>query len=299
MPRYLAGKNISYLIASIILLIFITVTSCYLISEVLSGMADIRWNQLDVVTLASRKSIGEQITIIGSAIILKVIKDYSLKQREHELREVENVRNELRLLKMQIHPRILFDCLQNIFKDLEAERLHAPPLILQLSELLGYFLDESGKKLVSLSVEVKMMQNYVQIKKISYGNNADISFNIGGNANAKYVTPGLFLPLPETFFLGRGYYEMPLRINLEVKIGLSKLSFYIKNNVPGDQILQAATTSQTLDTIKKRIKMCNPGDSKIEVHSEANSLSIHLQLEMKNVINPQLQNDENLYCKYT
>jgi len=170
-------------------------------------MSDLHWNELDVMTLTSRKVIGEQISITGSAIILKVIKDYSLRQQEYEMLAVENVRNKLRLLKMQIHPRILFDCLQYIYKDIDTGTLHAPQMILQLSELLGYFLYESDLQQIPLSVEVKMMQNYIQIKKIGYGDKADIYVEISSEMNAKYVVPGLFLPLLETCCVRPKYSE--------------------------------------------------------------------------------------------
>ena len=63
----------------------------------------------------------------------------------------ENINNKLQLLKMKIHPHILFECLQNVYRDIEAGNEHASEMILKLSELLNYLLYEGQQNHISLT----------------------------------------------------------------------------------------------------------------------------------------------------
>jgi hypothetical protein len=60
------------------------------------------------------RCMANLIAISGAAVIIKIMKDYWLQQRENECSPLKISRNKLRLLKMQMHPRILFASLQRI-----------------------------------------------------------------------------------------------------------------------------------------------------------------------------------------
>lgn len=298
LPNYLAKRNISFLILSSLLLVVVTISAIYIISKIIYP----QWNELDIITLTIRKAQGEQIIVTGSAIIIKIMKDYFLKQRESEKLAVENTRNNLQLLKMQMHPRILFGCLRNIYNDIDAGTLYAPEMILKLSDLLSYLLYETESNQVSLNKEVKMIQTYADLKKLEYKNKADIYFEISGDMNDYYIMPGLFLPLLELGFVRFEDAEDPLSVSIELKIVASKFYFTLKNNSQGNKIIKMPATHTTLDSIKRRLQIFDLHKFKLETHSTAYGLDIVLQLELEKIINPQnqtIQREESIIYEHT
>ena len=292
LPGYLAKKGNAFLFLSFFLLVTVTVAITYAISKIIFKNYEWKWDELDVLTLVFKKSIGEQIIITGSAIIIKIIKDYSLKQRESEILAIENTRNQIQLLKMQMHPRILFECLHNIYIDIEAGTIYAPEMIIKFSDLLSYLLYEGELKQVPLNLELKMVQNYVALKKIAYKTNLDLDVEIIGDMNGCYITPGIFLPLLELGFVS---FEKPgksLSISINIKAESSKIYFILINNVPGIQIMNTNSAQETLEGLKKRLQLFHLSKYKIEIHSTADSFTIILQVETDKSFYLQNQNNE-------
>lgn len=293
LPKYLAKRNISFLILSLISLIVITLSVGYFTSIFIFKKSGFQWGELDVINLTMRKCVGSQLTITGSAIIIKIMKDYSLRERENEMLAIENVRNKLQLLKMQMHPRILFDCLQNIYNDIDAGTMHAPEMILKLSDLLSYLLYEAELKQIPLDKEVKMIQNYVALKKLEYKNKLDIYFEMSGDIRAHYIVPGLFLPILEIGIGASEILEKPFSASIELKTDASKIYFNLTNNIPGIQMMKMPAVQATLDSTKKRLQIFHLHKFKLEAHSTAHSFTIMLQLEADKIIHLQDQNIQN------
>jgi two-component system, LytTR family, sensor kinase len=293
LPKFLAKRNISFLILSSLLLIAVAVPSGYFISKAILEKSGGQWDELTLINRISRKCVNGLIIITGSAIIIKIMKDYSLRQGENEMLAIENARNKLQLLKMQMHPRILFGCLQNIYNDIDAGTLYAPEMILKLSDLLSYLLYEAESKQVSLDKEVKMIQNYIALKKIEYKNKLDIYFEMSGDMSTHYITPGLFLPLLEIGIASFEKPEKPIYVSIELKTNAAKIYFNLKNNIPGIQMMKMPSAQATLESTKRRLQIFHVDKFKLEVHSAADSFTIMLQLEQDQIINPQHQNIQN------
>ncbi|HEX5150940.1 MAG TPA: histidine kinase [Parafilimonas sp.] len=294
LPNYLAKRNISLLVLSAVLSVMVTVSAVYIISKIIHP----QWHELDVITLTIRKVEEAQMIVAGSAIIIKIMKDYFLKQRESEMLAVENIRNNLQLLKTQMHPGILFECLHNIYNDIDAGTLYAPEMVLKLSELLSYLLYETESDQVPLNKEVKMIQTYAELKKLEYKNKADIYIEISGDMNDYYIMPGLFLPLLETGFV---HFEEMENVSIELKMVASKFYFTLKNNSQGNKIRKMPATNTTLDNIRKRLQIFDVHKFKLETYSTMYGLAIVLQLELEKIIRPQnqtIQREESMIYEH-
>jgi two-component system, LytTR family, sensor kinase len=292
LPGYLSKKGNAFLIHSFFFLVTITVAISYVICKIIFEKSDWQWDELDVLTLVFKKSIGEQIIISGSAIIIKIIKDYSLKQRENEILAIENTRNKIQLLKMQMHPRILFECLHNIYIDIEAGTINAPEMIIKFSDLLSYLLYEGEMKQVPLNLELKMVENYIALKKIAYKNNLNFNIETSGDTNGYFITPGLFLPLLELGFVPFEKTGKPLSVSIILKTDRSKIYFHLKNNVPGNQIMETTSAQEALEGLKKRLQLFHLSKYIIETHSTIDSFTIELQVEKDKRFYMQNQNSE-------
>lgn len=290
LPKFLAKGKISFLILSSLFLIIITLPSGYFIAKSIFKTSNSQWDEFGIITLTIHKCIGLHVTITGAAILFKILKGFSLQQQENEVLAIENTRIKIQLLKTQMHPRILFESFHNIYKDIDAGTVHAPEMIIKLSDLLSYLLYEGELKQVPLDMEVKMIQNYIELKKLEYKDQLDISIEMNSTISTYYIPPGLFLPLLETGIVAFEKLEKPLSVSIELKTNASKIYFTLKNNIGSTQLMKMPAAQSTLDSIKKRFQISHLSNFKMEVNSTSDSFSIMLQFELDKIINLQNKN---------
>ena len=252
------------------------------------------WDYFDIITKTIMKCSGNQFVITGSASIIKVMKEYALKQKENQLLEIEHIRHKLHLLKLQMHPRILFQCLHNIYEDIDAGTKHAPEMILKLSDLLNYLLYASEEKEVVLAKEITMIENYLELKKMD---GLNIQMEINGDINQLTISPGLFLPLLELGIVPAEANNHNTSIAISLKTLDSKVYFSVINKTPGIRIMEMPMANSILQNIKNKLKISHFQKFKLECNSTNNNFNIMLQIELqKNAAlrNPESQNNENI-----
>ena len=172
-----------------------------------------------------------EIYLIAFAMtVLKQQKSqFEMKQR-NILLEKERASSELNFLKAQIHPHFLFNTLNNLYVLSLKKSDKAPETIIKLSEILDYILYQGDDDFVSVEKEVKLLDNYIALEQLRYGNQLEVSFikNIE-NASVK-VSPLLLLPLVENAFKhgASGSLDAPL-IQIELNIKDQQLFFKVFN----------------------------------------------------------------------
>ena len=71
---------------------------------------------------------------------------------------------------------------------------------LKLQGLLQYMLNECRDDLVSVEKEIKMVEDYISLEKVRYGNNLDFEVRIVNHSNHALVAPFLLIPFLENSF---------------------------------------------------------------------------------------------------
>jgi hypothetical protein len=280
LPRYLGRRNTGFLALCALLSLAVSILSGYFITKLIFITHGYGGNWLDVLSMALQRCMADLITITGAAIIIKILKDYFLQQRENEMLAVENIRNKVQLLKMQMHPRILFASLRRIHMELDAGTRQAPEMILKLSDLLSYLLYESESDRVPLSKEVKMIENYIALKKLEYKGSIDIRFQTGGRRSDPSVTPGLLLPLLEIGVERPDDGPQKTRVAIELRTAGSTVFFSLSNNMPGKAIVREPSVQGTLEAVRKRLQSSSHQKFKLEVYPAIDSLTIVFQVEI-------------------
>ncbi|MEO6219566.1 MAG: histidine kinase [Ginsengibacter sp.] len=301
LPRYLANRRISFLFLSLVFLLSVTATAGYFISRYLIVTSWEHWDQYDVISLTIMKCSPGQIIITGSAIILKIMKDYFLKQQENEILEIESIRNRLRLLKIHMHPRILFESLHIIYEDINAGTRHAPEMILKLSDLLSYLLYESEMKHVTLEKEIKMIENYMNLKKTEYKNGLNINIEMDEEICNHSIPPGIFLPLLEIGIAPPGKPGRDISVSITLRIKASTIYFSLINNTPGIEIMKMPSVQSSIESIKGRLNTADFQRVKMECNSAPGNFNMSLLVELKKTENLQIkysQNSESLLYEH-
>jgi|WetSurMetagenome_2_1015567.scaffolds.fasta_scaffold12780_5 two-component system, LytTR family, sensor kinase len=172
----------------------------------------------------------------------------------------ENAETELRVLKGQINPHFLFNSLNGIYSLALRNSERTPETVLKLSDILRYVIYETNADLISLSVEIKYLKDYIDLQKIRSDSRADIEFSISGEFKNIMIPPMLLLPLVENSFkhgvkgsANKSYIKMNLHIDK------NDVSFVIENNKGMvDDVELKDYKGVGLDNVRKRLEMIYP-----------------------------------------
>jgi sensor histidine kinase YesM len=157
------------------------------------------------------------ITFLLSERIEMEVKQRRLEQSESEKREVEA---HLRLLQAQIEPHFLFNTLANVGSLIDSDPALAKKLLERLNDWLRVALARARSDSATLDDELSMLENYLQILKIRFGERLRWRIEASDAARLLPFPPMLLQPLVENAVrhgiepkIGGG--EIGIRVNVE------------------------------------------------------------------------------------
>ncbi len=146
------------------------------------------------------KATGKIYPVVILAIVIKWFKYWYLDQKRTQQLEQEKLQAELKFLKAQVHPHFLFNTLNNLYALTLKQSKDASEVVLKLSDLLDYMLYECNADWVPLKKEIKLVEDYISLEKIRYGQRLEVSFDIRGEVEETMIAPMMILPFVENSF---------------------------------------------------------------------------------------------------
>ena len=224
---------------------------------------------------------GNPPLIFGLFLSLKTLKNWHLEQLKTETLAKENTNAELQLLKAQVHPHFLFNTLNNIYSFTLTQSPLAGKLLQKLSDMLHYMIHECEQPLVPLEKEIKLVQDYMGLEKVRYGNRLTINVEIEGNCENKLITPLLIIPFVENSFKhGASVMRGQQWINLRIQIKEDQLDFNLSNSKPPQTNGTKIKNGIGLANVQKRLQLLYPGKHFLKIESTSDTYSVHLQLRL-------------------
>ena len=230
------------------------------------------------------QSILGEIYVITFVTAIKLIIDW-IKQKEL-LANTNKIylENELKYLRSQIQPHFFFNTLNNLYSLAIDKSEKAPDLILKLSDLMKYFLYETGKEFQKLEKEITHIKDYIEIEKLRYDDSLNISFNINGEFKNKKIRPLLLIPLVENAFKhGARSCTKDCYIKINLKVEKSILNFRVENSmVKIEKKIKEQIGGIGLSNIKKRLEL-NYGEGNFDFKNfkEKNKYIAELKVKLK------------------
>lgn len=127
--------------------------------------------------------------------------DYSGRYHERELRasqlEGDLAEAQLRVLRSQIHPHFLFNTLNSISALLRKDPEMAERMIARLADLLRSTLDSGADQEVPLQQELTLLQTYLDIQKMRFGERLRVETKVASDASAELVPNLILQPVVE------------------------------------------------------------------------------------------------------
>lgn len=230
------------------------------------------------------------ITIGGIAAAIKLMKYWYVKEQRNLQLQKENAEAQLQLLKAQIHPHFLFNTLNNIYSYTQSTSPVAAKMVTGLSDLLRFILYECNQRIVPLSKELKMVQDYVSLEQIRYGNKLDIHLDIPEKTNDLYIAPLLLLPLVENCFKHgtSNMLEQPW-ISLQISLNKNEMRMKLINGKVMEQNTREKNPGIGILNVEKRLSLLYPGKHEVAITSDAEVFVVNLKVELESKKDQQLK----------
>jgi len=288
-PRFVVkGKYVSA-VGVVALLVIATgvmsaAISIYVLNDlrryILGGLVPAGHDHISNFFMSLMAGLRGGVTIGGMAAAIKLMKYWYAKQARNLELQKENIASQLQLLKAQVHPHFLFNTLNNVYAHAQVGSSSAPVLIAGLSDLLRYMLYECDRPLVPLDKELKMVQDYVLLERVRYGNKLDVSIQLSGNTKDAYIAPLLLLPFIENCFK-HGASQMldqpwvSLQIVIEDDVMKMKL---LNGKTPGSSVGGGGIG---IVNVMKRLEYMYPDKHQLVINNEEDVFIVNLRLQLE------------------
>ena len=243
--------------------------------------------------------------ICGLFIACRFFKNYYLKMEERESLIAETSHAEMQLLKAQVHPHFLFNTLNNIYSFALQKSPQAGGLVLKLSDTLKYMINDCDVPFVSLEKELKLIDDYIGLEKVRYGDRLDMKVDIKGDYKNKLIVPLLLIPFVENCFK-HGSSKMLKQPWIKLKIVVNENDFLLdlRNNKPGEAFSTNGKNGIGLKNVQKRLQLLYPQQHQLTIQQTEDEflvqLKIPLQTDLKEIqaINKNVVNEFSLNSFY-
>lgn len=228
------------------------------------------------------KNIIRDYATIALGVCIYIIGDYRKKQRHNEQLIRSKAEAEIKLLKGQLHPHFLFNSLNNIYSlalmksDLTADS------ILKLTELLDYLVYRANMDQVTLSTEVQLLRNYIELEKLRYGDKLRIETSIIVKNENAMVAPLILLPFAENCFKhGGAGPDGVFRVHIDLQADQSSLTFDIANTRKINPEKPLIHGGIGLENIRQRLQLLYPGKYQLNITDTPDQFLVHLEIHFR------------------
>jgi len=218
------------------------------------------------------------------AFIFLIIKTFKERfESKHQLEVLQNEKKtaELNFLKAQIHPHFLFNTLNNLYALTLEKSDDAPEVVVKLSEMLDYMLYQCSDPQVVISKEVELLENYMALEILRYGEKLDLKFNQQIDNPNTPIAPLILLSLVENAFKhgASGNLDNPLiHINLEVVDNQLKFKVFNTKSKNPQSIKGLKKQGIGANNIKRQLDLIYPENYQLKIEDQEEDYLVILKI---------------------
>lgn len=255
LPNYLKKCNLVFTLFSVLFVLFISTLGERIFLRKLNSL-DITLDTL--FSLSYVYLLLETNFIVATAVAIKIVKKWFVQQQETHEMEKRNLKTELNLMKAQLHPHFLFNTMNNLYSLSLEDSPKTSEGIAKISDLLRSVLYECNDSEIALVKEIKLIENYIDLELLRYGNRLNFNFEITGEVEKNKIAPMLLFTFVENCFK-HGSSNDPnnpfIKINLNVTD--EEIIFFAENSKPLNNKIKIKDGSGGigLKNVKKRLEI--------------------------------------------
>ncbi|KAA3621423.1 MAG: hypothetical protein DWQ02_27760, partial [Bacteroidetes bacterium] len=230
------------------------------------------------------KNVIRDYSVVALAVCLYIIGDWRHRQVQNETLIKARAEAELKLLKGQLHPHFLFNTLNNIYSLALLQSEQTADSILKLTDLLDYLVYKAGKQEVLLSREVELLENYLELEKLRYGDKLELETEFKLENEQQKIAPLMLLPFVENSFKhGRSGKDNKFKVSLKLQSTQEKLKFYIEKFKRETPKHDQKNGGVGLKNIHKRLELLYHQKHLLEIDDNGEDFQVKLEIRFSMV----------------
>jgi len=208
----------------------------------------------------------------------KFSKDGILRQYNFQESKARQLESELNALKSQINPHFLFNVLNNLYALSLIKSDKTPEMILKLSDLMRYQLENTKRKTIDLNDEIQFLKGYIELELLRIKDKSGISILISDRWDDKQIEPFLLIPIVENVFKYgvSSFGKNQIRIQLSMKKGVLKLQTCNTYSI-SEKVLSTGTG---LMNVKRRLEILYPGKNKLNIVDNNSEFTVLVEIQL-------------------
>lgn len=221
--------------------------------------------------------------IVALFCIAKYVKDYLYADRIRKKLENENKMALAKLIQSQFDPHFLFNTINNLYALSLLNPLKMRDVIERIKTVLQYINKEIQKDYVHLKDEVVLVENYIQLEKLRYGERLKVEFIVDDNLDKLKMPPMvLFLLVENCFKHGSSLDAGTPWIKISLKTKNSKIFLSTENSKPKTIANKELTENDKYDlkNLRERLEIIySPDGFKLVIENFENVFKVNIELK--------------------
>ncbi len=220
--------------------------------------------------------------IVAIFALAKYARDhYLLKSNIQELQR-KGLEAELKLLEHQMDPHVIFNNFNNLYSISIYRPEYLKSTVKKLKSLLHYLFTESRNDMVLLVKEVEMIENYIGLEKLRFGDRLNITLKTEGRLEGLKIAPLILYSFVENCFV-HGAVEEPRQswIRIELTVKERRLCFLAANSVSEQPIKQKTSgrSSANVNSLR-RLELQYPNNHRLAIRNKRNEHFVELYVSL-------------------
>lgn len=224
------------------------------------------------------------LVILGISLAYFFLKEWVKSELRQTQLQANQFSTEVKFLKSQINPHFLFNTLNNLFS--MAQKKGNEELadgISKLSGMMRYMLYDSNEERVTLSTEIRYLEECITLNKLRYADEeVSVNFAYPEQTGDIYIAPMLFIPFVENAFKHGVAIGQNATINISIRITEQTLIFVCENENHSriQKLLSAGKSGIGLENIKRRLELLYPDRYDLQITQTDEKYRVNLEIKL-------------------
>lgn len=222
--------------------------------------------------------IGMDMIVMMISSPIKFALDFFRLQAQQQETTNQQLRAEMKYLKLQINPHFLFNTLNSLYYLTQNKSDLAPEVVQKLAQLMRYLLEKGNEEQVLLNQEIEFVEAYLELEKIRIAQ-CEIKFEKNGNVQNKWIPPMLLIPLVENAFkhgIDKSSADNYVFLYLEAADHTFRLE--IRNRYLPNR--STASSGIGLENLQKRLKLLYNTDYELNTNIKEDTFVAFLKIPL-------------------
>lgn len=220
--------------------------------------------------------------IVALFALVKYARDhYTLEFNIRELQR-KGLEAELKLIEHQMDPHVIFNNFNNLYSISIYRPEYLKSTVKKLKAILHYLFMESRSDKVELVNEVEMIENYIGLEKLRFGERLKVDFSVDGGMQGLRITPLILYSFVENCFVhGAGEDPSNSWIKIALAVKDTRLCFTAANSVrenPGEQRFGGKRMAN--ENSVRRLELEYPNSHRLTIREKRNEHLVELNISL-------------------